>query len=96
VELVESSRSGDAKHIFILITDAPPHVPTNSGKTVRDICHMLTSRGITAYVAARRDRDSIEAYDPVTRGGGKFYDLNDKFYDILDSIAHSIADLIRL
>jgi Mg-chelatase subunit ChlD len=97
VELVESSRTDrDAKQIFILITDAPPHVPTHSGKSVAAICDMLNSRGITTYVVARRDRESIEAYDPVTRPNGKYYDLSDKFYDILDSIAYSIADLIRL
>ncbi|MDR1533145.1 MAG: Hsp70 family protein [Clostridiales bacterium] len=97
VELLNSSRDEDgAKNIFILITDAPPHVPTASGKSVRDISAMLEARGVTTYVVARKDRDSIEAYDPVTKPNGKYYDLNDKFFDILDNIAMSIADLVRL
>lgn len=97
VELLASSKiDAAAKNIFILITDAPPHVPTNSGRSVEDICEMLASRGITTYVVARKDRESIEAYDPVTKPDGKYYDLSDKFYDILDNIAISIAELIRL
>lgn len=97
VALLESSKiDKGAKNIFILITDAPPHVPTKSGKSVEDICDMLRSKDITTYVAARRDKESLEAYDPVTKPNGKYYDLNDKFYDILDSIAMSITELIRL
>jgi len=96
VHLLETSKAYDAKNIFILITDAPPHVPTASGKSVADICDMLNSREITTYVAARKDRESIECYDPLTKPGGKYYDLNDKFYDILDNIAMSITELIRL
>ncbi len=97
VELLNSSKvRPDSKNIFILITDAPPHVPTNSGKSVIDICDMLNEKNITTYVVARRDRDSITAYDPLTKPNGKYYDLNDKFYDILDNIAISIAELIRI
>jgi len=97
VELLEATGADDgARNIFILITDAPPHVPTNSGKSVNDICDMLAARNITTYVVARKDRDSITAYDPVTKPNGKYYDLSDKFYDILDNIAISIAELIRL
>lgn len=97
VALLESSKAdATARNIFILITDAPPHVPTVSGKSVADICNMLSIRNITAYVVARKDRESIECYDPVTKPHGKYYDLNDKFYDILDNIAMSIAELIRL
>ena len=97
VELLEATGADDgARNIFILITDAPPHVPTNNGKSVQDICDMLAARGITTYVVARKDRDSIAAYDPLTKPNGKYYDLRDKFYDILDNIAISIAELIRL
>jgi len=97
VELLASTRdSADSQSIFILITDAPPHVPTYSGKTVADVAEMLNSRNIVTYVVARKDRDSIEAYDPITKPRGKYYDLSDKFYDILDNIAASIAELIRL
>jgi molecular chaperone DnaK len=97
VELIQSSGVETAgKTIFILITDAPPHSPTESGKSVGDVCQMLESHGVTAYVVARKDRESIEAYDPLTKPYGKYYDLNDKFFDILDNIALSIAELIRL
>jgi len=97
VELLNSHRDdGAARNIFILITDAPPHVPTESGKSVAQICEMLASRAVTTYVVARKDRESIDAYDPLTKPNGKYYDLNDKFFDILDNIAMSIADLIRL
>ncbi|MCL2841424.1 MAG: Hsp70 family protein [Defluviitaleaceae bacterium] len=97
IELLNSHRDdGAARNIFILITDAPPHVPTMSGKSVAQICEMLESRAVTTYVVARKDRESIEAYDPVTKPNGKYYDLNDKFFDILDNIAMSIAELIRL
>ncbi len=85
-----------AQYIFILITDAPPHVPTMSGKTVEDICDMLNKLNITTYVAARRDRESVEAYEPLTKPKGKYYNLNDSFFDILDNIAMSITELIRL
>jgi len=96
VELLKSHRDDGGRSIFILITDAPPHVPTESGKSVPDICRMLEERGVTTYVVARKDRESIDAYDPVTKPNGKYYDLNDKFFDILDNIAMSIAELIRL
>ena len=97
VELLNSHRDdGTSRNIFILITDAPPHVPTNSGKSVAQICEMLNSRAVTTYIVARKDRESIDAFDPVTKPNGKYYDLNDKFFDILDNIAMSIAELIRL
>lgn len=97
VELLNSASLDPLdRNIFILITDAPPHVPTNRGNSVVDICDMLNGRNITTYVVARKDRDSIAAFDPVTKPNGKYYDLKDKFHDILDSIAMSIAELIRL
>ena len=97
IELLNSQTEyvGD-KNIFILITDAPPHVPTASGKNINDMYEMLSRRGVTTYVVARKDRESIAAYDPLTKPDGKYYDLNDKFYDILDNIALSIAELIRI
>ncbi|MCL2565345.1 MAG: Hsp70 family protein [Defluviitaleaceae bacterium] len=84
------------KNIFILITDAPPHVPTANGRYIEDIRDMLERRGVTTYVAAKKDKESLEAYTPLIETGGKYYDLKDKFYDILDNIALSIAELIRL
>ena len=97
IELLNSHRDdGSARNIFILITDAPPHIPTASGRSVAQVCELLESRGVTTYVVARKDRESIDAYDPLTKPNGKYYDLNDKFFDILDNIAMSIAELIRL
>ncbi len=97
VELLNSEKVDEnSKNIFILITDAPPHVPTNSGKSIEDICNMLNENSVTTYVAARRDRESREAYDALVKSGGKYYDLNEKFYDILDNIAMSIAELVKL
>jgi len=97
VELLNAHRAEEgARNIFILITDAPPHVPTDSGKSVEQIRQMLEDKSVTTYVVARKDRESIEAYDPLTKPGGKYYDLNDKFFDILDNIAMSIAELIRI
>ncbi|MCL2854798.1 MAG: Hsp70 family protein [Defluviitaleaceae bacterium] len=97
VELLNTGgREAGTQSIFILITDAPPHVPTHSGKSVQDICDMLAAQNVVTYVVARKDRESIEAYDPVTKPYGKFYDLSDKFHDILDNIAASIAELVRL
>jgi len=97
IDLLATTRhEGGSKSIFILITDAPPHVPTYSGKSVQDICDMLAHHNVVTYVVARKDRESIEAYDPITKPHGKYYDLSDKFFDILDNIAASIAELIRL
>ncbi len=97
VQLLENSILEEgSQNIFILITDAPPHVPTNSGKSIDDICNMLKASNVTTYVVARRDKESLAAFDPLTIPNGKYYDLNDKFYDILDNIAKSITELIRL
>ena len=97
VQLLENSDLDEgSKNIFILITDAPPHVPTKSGKSVDDICNMLKLAKVTTYVVARRDKESLKSFDPLTVPNGKYYDLNDKFFDILDNIARSITELIRL
>lgn len=97
VELVKvSGLAPNSKNIFILITDAPPHVPTFNGKSSSDIKNLLRENNITTYIVARRDRESIEAFDSLTKPFGKYYDLNDSFYDILDNIAMSIAELIRI
>jgi hypothetical protein len=67
-----------------------------SGNTVDDVARTLQENDITTYVVARRDMESIVSFDPLTKPNGKYYDLNDKFYDILDNIAYSIAELIRI
>ena len=97
VELLENSiLEENSQNIFILITDAPPHVPTNSGKSVEDICNMLKIANVTTYVVARRDKESLQSFEPITLEKGKYYDLREEFYDILDNIARSITELIRL
>ena len=97
IQLLKTSRvDKDGNNIFILITDAPPHIPTHSGRYVRDLCNMLEEHQITTYVVARKERESIEAYDPLTKPNGKYYDLQERFTDIIDNIAHSIAELVRL
>lgn len=84
------------KNIFILITDAPPHIPTQSGKQVLELTEQLACQNIVTYVVARKDRESLEAYEPLVRFEGKYYSMDDSFYDILDSIAYSIAELVRM
>lgn len=96
VHLGKARDSDTFKNIFILITDAPPHIPTVSGKHVPDIVSELSEQGVTVYVVARKDRKSLEAYEPLMVLGGTYYSMKDDFYDILDSIAYSIAELVRL
>lgn len=97
IELVKNTKEDvKSKNIFILITDAPPHVPTMSGNSINDIYSLLLASEITTYVVARKDVESIETYDPLTKNNGKYYDLNDRFFDILDNIAISITELVRL
>ena len=97
VELLQTSKvDKSGKNIFILITDAPPHVPTENGKHVPEIVDILKENNITTYVVARKDKNSIESFDPLTKPDGKYYDLQDKFTDILDNIAISITELVRL
>lgn len=90
-----ATKTGGA-NIFILITDAPPHVPTKSGRSVEDMCDMLERAKVTTYVVARRDPESLAAFEPLVRSTGKYYSMNEKFYDILDSIAKSITELVRI
>ncbi|MBC7959633.1 MAG: Hsp70 family protein, partial [Vallitaleaceae bacterium] len=92
----KSKLNGTHKNIFILITDAPPHIPTQSGQGVMDIVARLNAAHIGTYVVARKDRVSLEAYEPLVRAEGKYYSMDDSFHDILDSIAYSIAELVRL
>ncbi|PKM52518.1 MAG: hypothetical protein CVV02_01850 [Firmicutes bacterium HGW-Firmicutes-7] len=84
------------KNIFILITDAPPHIPTVGGKGVLDVLGELDALGITTYVVAKKDKNSLEAYQPFVQMKGKYYNIDDSFNDILDNIAYSIAELVRV
>ncbi len=94
--LDKTKDKGRFKNIFVLITDAPPHIPTVSGKSVSDLVQELRDEDVTTYVVARRDRKSIAAYEPFTHPGGQYYSMQDDFYNILDEIAYSIAQLVRL
>lgn len=97
LKLLDNSKvSADSKNIFILITDAPPHIPTNSGLSVNELCEKLNSRNVTAFVVANEDKESLDAFTPLTKPDGKYYSMNDKFYDILDNIAIKIAEIVRL
>lgn len=97
VELLEKSAvEENENNIFILITDAPPHVPTNSGRSVEDICELLKEKGVTVYVVARRDKESVASFEPLTVPNGKYYAMNENFFNILDKIARNITELVRL
>ena len=86
--------TGPDENIFILITDAPPHIPTKSGKTPEQIKELLEKKSVTTYVAAGLDEESKNAYSVIA--SGKYYNLHEDFYDILDNIATSIAELVRV
>ena len=91
----KSMAQKDASNIFILITDAPPHIPTKTGKTAEEIAQLLQESGVTTYIAARQDRLSREGYTPLVKNSGKYYNMREEFYDILDNIAISITELVR-
>ncbi|VDN46836.1 conserved protein of unknown function [Petrocella atlantisensis] len=96
IDLLKKLKNGEGfKNIFILITDAPPHIPTISGKSVEDVVNALIAQKITTYVVAKKDYKSLEAYEPLTRTGGRYYSMQDDFMDILDAIAYAIADLVK-
>ena len=97
MKLLDKAKASEAyKNIFVLITDAPPHMPTVSGKHVADLIEELKAKDVAVYTVARRDRKSLEAYEPLTALGGHYYSMEDNFHDILDKIAYSIAGLVRL
>jgi Mg-chelatase subunit ChlD len=92
----KSAISESNKNIFILITDAPPHIPTMDGKDVAEVKELLDDNDITTYVVAGLDKKSKEAYEPIVGSKGKYYGMDEQFNDILDNIAYSIAELIRI
>ncbi|MCL1925237.1 MAG: Hsp70 family protein [Defluviitaleaceae bacterium] len=96
LEAVETALTltSQAENIFILITDAPPHVPTKNGKSPEDIKKLLEEKNVTTYVAAAHDDRSKAAYSVIANG--KYYNLHEDFLDILDVIAISIAELVRV
>ena len=95
--LLDKAKGRDhCKNIFVLITDAPPHIPTVSGKQVTDLIEELRAKDVSVYVVAKKDRKSLEAYEPLTVLGGHYYSMEEDFHNILDKIAYSIAQLVRL
>jgi len=96
-EHVQASKLNESnKNIFILITDAPPHLPTYKGKTIEEVKATLEDLDILTYVVAHKDLKSRLAYEPIVGKLGNYYNMDEPFFDILDNIALSIAELIRL
>jgi Mg-chelatase subunit ChlD len=85
----------EEKSIFILVTDAPPHDPSESGKSGVRIAQDLKNSNVVAYVLSTSDSDCIRAYKPLcTTTGGKFYNINDDFFDILNDMATNIVKFL--
>ncbi len=80
---------------FVLITDAPPHIPTFHGHSLGEVVETLNKSGAICYVVAKKDRKSLEAYTPLTKEGGHYFSMEDDFHSILDQIAYKLADLVR-
>jgi molecular chaperone DnaK len=80
---------------FILITDAPPHVPTHHGHSLEEVLKTLDESGAICYVVAKKDRDSLKYYSPLTANGGAYFSMDESFYSILDQIAYKLADLVH-
>jgi hypothetical protein len=80
---------------FILVTDAPPHLPTFYGHSLEHVLEKLDASGAICYVVARKDKSSLEAYTPLTLNGGAYYSMDEPFSGILDRIAYKLADLVK-
>lgn len=94
--LEKSDLDRSYKNVFVLITDAPPHVPLFKGESVGDVISALESKDVTVYVVSGKDKKCREAFEPIISAGGKYYSMDEDFYDILDNIAVSIAELVRV
>ncbi len=90
------SRNDSNKNILILITDAMPHIPTMSGKSVQDIKNLLDVNKVTTFVVSKNKKDCIENFKPLTEPSGKYFGMRENFEKILDSIAVNITALIRM
>ncbi|MFV0520775.1 MAG: Hsp70 family protein, partial [Lachnospirales bacterium] len=82
--LYKSNVDENSKNIFVLITDAPPHIPTIKGNNTKDIKQMLDDRNITCFVVANRDEKSVEAYSELIEDENNYFSMREKFFDILD------------
>lgn len=95
VEYLAKRPTKNNHKVFILITDAPPHIPTHHGHSLEDVVETLEASGAICYVVARKDRESVAAYTPLTNNGGHYYSMDESFHDILDQIAYKIAELVK-
>ena len=82
--------------VFIVITDAPPHIPTKDGHTLDEVVQTVNSAGVVCYVVAKKDQDSLTAYTPLVGEMGHYYSMDESFFDILDEIAYKLAELVRI
>jgi len=90
-----SKEDQDEKSIFVLFTDAPPHDPTVSGKNGKRISQELKNSNVVTYVLAGSNDACSRAYKPIcTATGGKYYNINDDFSDILNDMATSIVKFL--
>lgn len=95
VEYMEKRPMKNEHKVIILITDAPPHVPTYHGKSVDEIVEKLNLAGVITYVVAQKDKESIEHYTKVVGIDGEYFSMQESFHSILDEIAYKLADLIH-
>jgi molecular chaperone DnaK len=96
IDYFEKRPSNNDYKAIILITDAPPHLPTFYGQSLEDIITLVESAGVICYVVAKKDRDSLAAYTPLTKNGGFYFSMDEPFSGILDQIAFKLSELVRV
>lgn len=96
VEYFEKRPTKNTHKAIILITDAPPHIPTHDGQTLGEVISKFQASQTTCYVVARKDKESLAAYTPFTGDGGEYFSMEDSFYHILDQIAYRLSELVRI
>lgn len=96
VEYFDKRPKSLAHKAIILITDAPPHIPTHDGQSLEEVIATFELSQTTCYVVARKDRESLTAYTPFTKDGGAYFSMEDSFYHILDQIAYRLSELVRI
>ncbi len=65
--------------VFIVITDAPPHIPTHDGHSLQDVINKVEDAGLVCYVVAKKDHDSVLAYTPIVGERGHYYSMDEPF-----------------
>lgn len=96
IEYLEKRPMKNEYKVFIVITDAPPHIPTHDGHSLQDVINKVEDAGLVCYVVAKKDHDSVLAYTPIVGERGHYYSMDEPFYDILDEIAYKLAELVRI